>query len=258
MEYVMINKLLTKNDSSELKLNMVKPYKKEEDFFNFFLNFIIEYNSYHIGNYKYFYSINSLSDYNSDYQINGNPYVPFEEGIKVNEVIHIYKNKLFRNISKDIENRIIVLYVEDKEDDISFYILTSNYFNRKFKKEYKEELFDKEEILSRLIVKSFLNEKILLDSHSEFLVIKDKEKLSNLITNLMKNQKYKILNFDFLSNSELKYSRILFNKNVYDNKLVLKHLKGISYKDIIDKDKEKITFIDKEDYKHLVIKESFK
>ncbi|BDE75793.1 hypothetical protein [Staphylococcus phage S6] len=258
MEYVMINKLLTKNDSSELKINMVKLYKEEEDFFNFFLNFIIEYNSYYIGNYKYFYSIDSLSDYNSDYQINGNPYVPFEEGIKVNEVIHIYKNKLFRNISKDIENRITVLYVEDKEDDISYYILISNYFNKKFKKEYKEELPDKEKLLARLIVRSFLNEKILLDSHSEFLVIKDKEKLNNLINNLMKNQKYKILNFDFLSNRELKYNGVIFNTNLYDNKLILKYLKGIDYKDIINKDKEKITFINEKGYKKLALKESFK
>ncbi|WRM43345.1 hypothetical protein [Staphylococcus phage LY01] len=272
MKYFKINEHLTKANTSELKLDMIKPYNEKLssfDFFMEFIRFILDYNSNHMDDSFYFADrelivpVRILKNISTN-KLNGK--------IKVNEVIQLYKNKLFRNIKNDIDNRIVVLYVE-YDKSFSFYILISKFFSKKFKKKYKGNLSDKhnsdyiknEDKYSNIesLIKSYLRYQDVLNINSEFLFIDDDISLENLISELMINEKYKILNYDFHNFSNIESN--IENKNLidsnfylYNKEILLETLNGISFNDIINKDKEKITFIDEKEYKKLVIKESFK
>lgn len=280
MGIIKIDKRLTKKNNENTKFNMLYRNNKDDNFYDFFINSVVDYNSNHKNDGKFMPQIGTL--FVHDIKSEDERYS--DEYFNINEVMQLFNKKLFRHVKKDIDNRIDILYIKNRGTKEGYYLILSNKVNKRILNEFKDYqfkldnyvkgknrkqinpyLFDNYsspnklyEVISKTITsyinisrRDRINDKEM--KNMKFFLIPNKEELNNFLSVLMKKYNYQILNCNFFRDKKgIELYSLYFKDEVLDN------LDSISYKDIINKNKEKITFVQEDEYKKIAVKESFK
>ncbi|QPI17028.1 hypothetical protein [Staphylococcus phage vB_StaM_SA1] len=262
MEYIKINEHVAFGDLSKDRMEMFGLIDPEEDFFRNYIKFIIEYNTKHVSDSIYFKDRNTfLTVKICDEKFNNDNIVIEKDGsfsenaFRFNEVMQLYRSGFFTNVKSDVKKRIIVSNINIEGQD--YFILFTNTMDDTLYKRFKPA--EKTPLLEKVIQNYYISEFTMMYKRYSFL-IKGVNDLIEILEYMMKKRKYKILNYSSGNREENAYNfNFRFDMYPYEDKYEwLRKINGISYKDIINKDKEKISIIDHKSVKAIAIKEAFK